>query len=74
MTITFLYPDVRVSDALGWAQLIGLKSRAIFARQVVGNVGSENLSVIGPEMNSVNRLCRIRVPLMVQSANLLVFL
>jgi hypothetical protein len=56
MTITFLYPDVRVSDALGWAQLIGLKSRAIFARHVIGYVGSENLSVIGPEMNSVNRL------------------
>lgn len=56
MTLSFLYPDVRVSYALGWAQLISLKSRATFARHVVGYVGSENLSFIGPEMNSVNRL------------------
>jgi hypothetical protein len=35
MTVAFLYPDVRVSDSLAWAQLMSLKSLAIFARHVV---------------------------------------
>jgi hypothetical protein len=51
-----------------------LKSLTIFARHVVGDIRFEYLGVIGPEMNSVNRLLRVWVPLMVQSADLLVIL